>query len=371
MVNKDFKKDLQKMVQEGLIILDKKGEMQLTEKGRKHSEKLLSKPDHKEYMKQVAKHFQTNKPEKESVNINEIADEIDMIDNTKLSIYERFSISENDDLRNYQLFCRLSESIANDSSNKNSKGFGGMLDILSRSKYFEIPDNINLLLQNTSNNMKKIRLPYFYTFLDVKLVVFDKTFYCFQIQDIDQLKETASRRGINTKDISNGINILTYWESSEGIGWDKIELYEKDRDKYRNRIREYILNFVDFVNNEEVKFMFRERTQKNTERRIKRGKLPIPSFNKIYVIGYLKKYFDKLESQELQTRFKHRFWVRGHFKRFLDKKRYKKLYEQYKKGKLKNFEGKKYRIDEGFLKVWIFPFIKGEGMLIEKVYKLK
>ncbi len=138
-----------------------------------------------------------------------------------------------------------------------------------------------------------------------------------------------------------------------------------------NIIREYVLNFVDFVNNEEVKLMFRERTEKNTQRRIQKGRIPLPSFNKIYLVGYLAKYLNKLETQELGTRFTHRFWVRGHYRRFLDKKKYKKLYEQYKKGELKNFEGKKYNIEKGFLKIWVLPYIKGEGMLIEKRYKLE
>ncbi len=359
------------MIKGGLIYLDKKGEMQLTEKGWEHSEKLLIKPEHKEYMKQVAKHFTENIPSKETVNIKDIEDKIDMIDNTKLSIYERFRISENDDLKNYQLFYKLTETIANDPSNKNKGGFESMLSILSESKYFEVPDNINLLLQNTSNEIKKIRLPFFYVFLDTKLVVYDKTFYCLQIQDRTQLREIAIQKGLDVKNIPKGIDILTFWETSEGVGWNKIELYEKDRNKYHNKIREYVLNFVDFVNNEEVKLMFRERTEKNIQRRIQKGRIPLPSFNKIYLVGYLAKYLNKLETQELGTRFTHRFWVRGHYRRFLDKKKYKKLYEQYKKGELNNFEGKKYNIEKGFLKIWVLPYIKGEGMLIEKRYKLE
>ncbi len=236
MINKNFQQDLQNMIKDKLIYLDNKGEMQLTEKGWERSEKLLIKPEHKEYMKQVVKHFTGNIPSKETVNIKDIEDEIDMIDNTKLSIYERFGISENDDLKNYQLFYKLTETIANDSSNKNKDGFEGMLSILSESKYFEVPDNINLLLQNTSNEIKKIRLPFFYVFLDTKLVVYDKTFYCLQIQDRTQLREIAIQKKLDVKDIPEGIDILTFWETPEGVGWNKIELYEKDRNKYHKRI---------------------------------------------------------------------------------------------------------------------------------------
>lgn len=372
MVSETFPEDMKKMVVDGLIVLDSKGEMKLTEKGMKQAETLLKEDNGaKEYMKQVAKHFSENKPDKETVRMDEIADEIDMVDNTKLNIYERFKISENDDLKNYQLFCKLVESIADDKSNKNSGAFEGMLNLISDSKYFEIPDNVNLLLQNTSNNMKKIRLPHFYVFLDVKLVVNDRTYYCMQIQDRNQFKEILKKNGMATKDIPDGIDVLTFYENEKGIGWEKIEMYDKSKNKYRDQIKEYILNFADFVNSEDVKLMFRQRSEKNTQRRIERGRLPLPSFNKIQVIGYLGRYLKQLELQEASTRFSHRFWVRGHFKRFWDKERYKNLYDKFQKGELKRFEGKRYKMDEQILRVWVYPYIKGEGMLIEKEYKLK
>lgn len=383
MVNENFQKDLQQMIKDKLIFVDNEGEMQLTRKGMEQSEELLQKnKGSREYMKHVAKHFTENSPDKETVNIKDIADEIDLIDNTKIDIYERFGISENDDLKNYQLFCKILDMKKEDSNSlhdlteKQKKGYFQMVDLFNTqyelfkdAKYFEVPENVNLLLSNTKNEIKKVKFPYYFLFIDVKLVVLDRIYYSFFVTD---LRSFYQRYKKGMKDSTERVNILTFYEDEEGkLSYDNFDLYKKDRNKYRNKIREYLMNFVDFVNSEEVKLMFRERTEKNTERRIQRGKLPIPPFSKIYVIGYLKKYLNKLESQELQTRFTHRFWVRGHFKRFLDKKRYKKLYEQYRKGELKNFEGKKYKIDESFLKVWIFPYIKGEGMLIEKRYKLE
>ena len=139
----------------------------------------------------------------------------------------------------------------------------------------------------------------------------------------------------------------------------------------RRKVKEYIMNFVDFVNSEEVKLMFTERTDKNTERRVQKGNVPLPSFNKIYVIGYLAKYLKELEATEGETRFSHRFWVRGHFRHFWNKK-YDHLYQDFKDGNLKNQKGCQYIMDgSGSLKIWIFPFIKGKGILINKGYKLK
>ena len=373
MVDKNIQQDLQKMVRDGLMNLDKNGEMELTEGGRNQAENLQKEDGAEEYMKQVAKYFKTNTPNKGSTNIKDIANEIDLINQTKLSIYERFDISENDDLKNYQLFCRL-----NDKLQKSKDGELGKITskILSLAKYFEVPDNVNLLLNNTSNKVRKVRFPFQFNFLDVKVTIYDRIYYCFLIVDMDVFKKTnkklATEQGIKINEMPDTIKIFTFYEKSNGdIGWGSINLYDKYRDKYVNKLKEYVMNFVDFVNSEDVKLMFREKTEKNAQRRIQRGKLPLPSYNSIYVVGYLAKHLKQLESQELNTRFSHRFWVKGHFRRFWDKKKYKKLYEQYKKGELKNFEGKKYNLNEGFLRIWVYPYIKGEGMLIEKEYKLK
>ena len=199
MVGKNFKEDTDKMIADGLIVLDSNGDIKLTDKGVSHTKNLLRDKGNKEYMKQVAKHVKNNSPEKEAINNNELPDEIDMVYNTHLTVYERYNIPENDDMKNYQLFCKMTQSVADDKSNKNHDAFDGMLGLLKSSKYFEIPNNVNLLLQNTSNDIKKVRLPYYYTFLDVKLLVGDRAYYCMQIQDMDQIKEAADKAKMDTK----------------------------------------------------------------------------------------------------------------------------------------------------------------------------
>lgn len=375
------KEDIKELEDKGFITIDGKGEMHLTEEGMKHSQELLKEDGGaRQYLKQTMKYFDNNKPDKETVNKDEIADELDRVDNTKISIFERFGIPVVDDLRNYQLFCKIlgdfeKEEVPKGLKTKRMKEgykqvsslFKTQYDLLSRAKYFEIPENVNLILANTKNEVSKVRFPYYFSFLDTSLIVYDRLYYSFLVTDFDSFYEKNKLE----KDGKDRIHILTFYETEEGIGYDDFNLYKKENNKYRNKIREYMMNFVNFINNEDVKLMFREKTEKNQQRRVDRGRVPLPSFNKIYVVGYLKKYLDKLESQELGTRFSHRFWVRGHFRRFLDKKKYNKLYKQYEKGELRNVEGKKYSIEEGFLKIWVYPYIKGEGMLIDKKYKLK
>jgi hypothetical protein len=351
------KKDINKLLEGGLVTIDKDGELSLTEQGQNDAMKIAKQSP--EYMKQIAKRFEGETVTKESVNIKDLREEIEKVDNIKLGIYERYNIAENDSLKNYQLFCKLVEKSPNLDSD-------AMFGLMKQSKHFEIPDNINLMLQNTSNEIKRVRMPHYIMFLDFSIVVYDRVFHSMLIVDLLTIAEKLKR-----KDLPKEIQFTSFYSDEEGIGMIKTDLLKPSKNKYVKKLQEYIMNFVDFVNNEEVKLMFKERTERNTERRVKKGKLPLPSFNKIYVVGYLAKYLKQLESNELQTRFSHRFWVRGHFRRYLNKEIYSKLYEKYKKGELKNFEGKQYKVEDGFLREWIYPYIKGEGMLIESKYKLK
>jgi hypothetical protein len=357
-VNTETLKDL---LENKYVSLDDKGKLQITKEGMKYAEEMLrTDGSARVYMKKVAKYFKQNTPKEESNSVETALKEIDFIESTDLDVYEMYGINRYDDLKNYQLFCKFVEH--------NPKLDGdATFNLMKEAKYFEIPDNINLLLQNTSNEVRKIRMPHYILFLDFSIVIYDKIFHSALICDLIQIKEKLK----NNQDIPEKIDVMSFFSCEEGIGWSKFNLLDEQKDKYNKKLQEYIFNFVDFVNNEDVKFSLMERTEKNEERRIKNGKKPIPSFNKIYVIGYLKEYIDKLQSDELKTRYSHRFWVRGHFRRFFDKNKHKKLYKEYKEGKLKNFEGKKYNLEEGILRVWVFPYIKGEGLLINNGYKLQ
>ena len=80
---------------------------------------------------------------------------------------------------------------------------------------------------------------------------------------------------------------------------------------------------------------------------MKQGKPVIPSTFTIRITGKLKEYIDDIESKGLWT-YAYKFWVRGHFRTFKD--------PRYKEN-----VGKR---------LFIPPFIKGKGMLIEKDYLL-
>lgn len=82
------------------------------------------------------------------------------------------------------------------------------------------------------------------------------------------------------------------------------------------------------------------------ERRAKKGKPVIPSSMKIRLYGRLKEYIEKTIAGE-RFHFNYRFWVRGHFRQLQSNK----------------FKEKK--------RIWILPFIKGQGNLIDKTYEVR
>ncbi len=298
------------------------------------------------------------------------------LENTKDggSLYERLGIYENDDMKSYQVFKLLTNKTEEQSTKKeNKEGFNSINSILKNAKCFQVPEKINLMLLNTKNRVSKIRLPHPFMFLDTTIVVYDRTYYGILLGDIIQLREMVERGKIDNKeirDLEDNIVIQTFYEEGKKVGWDKFDLYDEKVNKYVRKLQEYVMNVICFLNSEDIRIVFRERTEKNRQRRIQNDRVPLPSSNKIKVIGYLKKYLDKLESENEGTKFNHRFWVRGHFRHFWDK-RYDSLYKKYKNGDLKGVEGKQYMIDgSGSLKLWIYPYVKGQGILINKGYGL-
>lgn len=114
-------------------------------------------------------------------------------------------------------------------------------------------------------------------------------------------------------------------------------------------VHRFVLNFLNFMHNPEIEYVEHVRSKKNMERRKKAGKPALPSTNKIRVTGTLKRYIDALNyGGHLSSRYGYRFWVRGHFR-------------NYSANRYKDMKGKKQ---------WILPYIKGQGILIEKNYKV-
>lgn len=136
-----------------------------------------------------------------------------------------------------------------------------------------------------------------------------------------------------------------------GISNSELERIENEKvgfDALNSKLmKTYVCNFLDFLNNPEVELVKVNRTKEQNLKRIKKGKHPIPKQLFIKVNGKLKITLNKLKEGS-NSELSHRFWVRGHFRTLRS--------DSWK--------------NPG-TKIWITPFIKGKGILVEKVYNMK
>ena len=363
---------LELLKKQGMIKINELGNVEITDKARESDLSIKNTSTLQRFNNLLMNEpFLKKEGKAQIIEIKDTKEE-----NKGKTLYEMLDIPENDEMKNYQVFEQLTKVTEEQQTKKvNKEGFHSIHSILKDAKYFEVPERINWLLCNTKNKVSEIRLPYIYMFFDTKFIIEDRTYYGLLLGDITQLREIVekSKEPISHEDLSslgNGIIIQTFYSGSDGVGWSKLRLHEKTSNRKMNKLKEYIMNLIYFINSEDVKLLVKVRSEKNTQRRIQNNKIPIPTRSKIQITGYLAKYLDKIESSGMTRGFNNRFTVRGHWRHFWNK-RFDRLYQSYKEGKLKNTDKRQYVMDSnGNLKLWIYPFIKGEGILIENKYEL-
>lgn len=237
---------------------------------------------------------------------------------------------------------------------------------IQKAKIFEVDEGIKklLCLTDTPINNEGIHLPFEKVFLDVSFSKKELKDLGIEI-NADEIMgiltgegEMISEEGIK---VGTDLNICMLSKQENGEYWfddfNKNINLKEEYQKYSTKINEckttdkkardfshkFLLNFLNFLNNPEVEFVEHKRSEKNQERRIKQGKSIIPSTMTIKVSGKLKEYIDEAIKNTSWT-YGYRFWVRGHFRdlqsdRYIQKKR-----------------------------IWILPYIKGKGVLVEKTY---
>jgi hypothetical protein len=118
------------------------------------------------------------------------------------------------------------------------------------------------------------------------------------------------------------------------------------KEKHQKFIRDFTINILHLINDPHVKIVKLQHDDERNEKRLKKNKLPIPTRHIIKLTGELKEYENRLAAMGHIWRYNYSFWVRGHWKHFRSE-RY-----VYKKG----------------MKTWTPPYIKGDGMLVQKKY---
>lgn len=156
------------------------------------------------------------------------------------------------------------------------------------------------------------------------------------------LSETDEKE-ILFDDFNKNCNI--HEEYRDVVGHSVMENPTSDK-KARDFTHRFFLNFLNFINNPDVEYIEHKRSEGNIRRKLKKRKVVIPSTCSIKVTGKLKVYLDDIIGGK-EFSYSHSFWVRGHFRdlvadRYIHKKR-----------------------------IWILPYIKGSGVLVEKTYKVE
>jgi hypothetical protein len=255
-------------------------------------------------------------------------------------------------------------------------------------KIFNLSNDIKEYLLLTKNKVYERKLPFKNTFIDTKLV-FDKIeIYGISVsigttvKDIEERKKELKKKFKTDKEIFvQKLNMLDelyktqkddridflYW-TCMGVDHNDdtvfylygriselpgAEIYEEendldcsDIDKLPKEIDLFVCNFLDFITQPDVKLVTVKRTKEQNEKRIKRGRPKIPVQKFVRVDGELKIYLNKLKQQKEMFHFQHKFWVRGHWR---------------------TLRNPKWKEKRG-TKIWIPPYIKGQGMLINKEY---
>lgn len=225
-------------------------------------------------------------------------------------------------------------------------------------------DNISKLLELTKNDVKNIKLPFKNIFIDTELRFIDITVYGLHIIEDNEGSFIRILFRPENYPIKKGtlraiIPIIDNYDEKSTQERESYEMWRSTiqreseeilkQKEHRKKILDFVCNFINFLNTPDVCVIEVERTKEQNAKRISKGKLPIPTIHQIRVTGELKIYLDSLESSG-HINYSHRFWVRGHFRTLRDENRYG---------------------ENTGTRIWIHPYIKGKGILINKDYEVK
>jgi hypothetical protein len=297
--------------------------------------------------------------------------------NSPESIFFMNDIPINDRLKNYQMTLRQwtrtsTKEIEGESTIdgiKFSQWFKNLLSLVSDCPVYELSDDVVPLLANTHS--AKTKLPFDSFVIDCKLDLPGETFYGFLV--------------ISSKDEDNNSGVLiytshAYFDENQkeiviGPSFIPLEGYYQDSDYFEGydktnknfaRVREFIYSFCNFLNEREIEIVNCPVNPKNSEKRITKGLVPIPSYKVIHLTGKLKRYVGEFNAG-MHKQYSHKFIVRGHFMHFRDNKKYTKLYQLDDVDLINSG----YTKVNGILRKWKKPFVKGQGILVQKIEKVR
>lgn len=266
-------------------------------------------------------------------------------------------------LKNYLKSLELFRESVKLHNYEESEFLEGLIAILSGqdTKIFEIDKDINLMLENTRNYVKPVHLPFTSIFIeaeihhkpftrvsDNKTVIWNKPFYGLLLVQGPDLEVRFSTITVG-KDKEYQEHVIWFSNLLDSTRDPKTDEQHRASSHALRHIRNYIINFVDFLNDPEVIVQDITKQERTRRKWLRKRGIKLPRINKVVkVTGKLKIYLREVQRYAEKFHYSHRFWVRGHWRRF--------RHERFT-----NMRGRK---------IWIPPYIKGSGILIPKRYKL-
>lgn len=246
---------------------------------------------------------------------------------------------------------------------------------LSLARVFEIDDRTKraMLMTNIPKDteiLSTLRLPYKSIFLNLELSSID--------EDIGFGNKIAgvliSEQYVKKNDVFFFVFFTLYQET--GISFEHFKIsftdikdeieYAKGTKKTQNILKRLVVNTILFINEPDVEYVFRPRSEKNRQRREKQGKMPLPDSYVIKLTGRIKKYFDEFGDSFERDGYSYQFDVRGSWRHFRSEK-----FKRIRSMNERQLEKEGYRVKDGYPCLWIPPFKKGQGVYIKKNYSLE
>ena len=235
------------------------------------------------------------------------------------------------------------------------------INLIQQSRIYEIDGRVARTFMLTFNKPRKIHMPFPVVFLTPS-IEFNKSMvtgilieYDNRYDDGDYLIRIVVKKMI--KPLPKGMSVSQYFIKTKNNKKEKYELFRyniwlnKDRKaitKKMNKdhggdldsvIKRTVMNFNDFLEYPEVKII--EKIPKNNDKRIKRGKLPMPKTNVISVKGELRLYINSIASQKDEdNNMANCYEVAGHWR-------------TYRHPRYSAMQGERQ---------FIHPYIKGSGL---------
>lgn len=248
--------------------------------------------------------------------------------------------------------------------------WGGVLeqeasrDVNEDLRLVEIDKDILPMIQSTKNELFYRPLFFPSVFVNCNIEFENLIIKGFLIIDHQQMKDVSGKIEFNDDDWTIFCVAIDTEEHSEFYGnfrllggnYYKKEFHEYEHERKRcHRMNDYVrqlaVNIVDMVegNDGDLDIVNIEMTRKQNLKRIKRGKLQLPT--KIYIKprSHFRKVLIGFREQGEKLGYGHKFMVRGFWR---------------------HYRAERYKEKIG-TKKWIKPFWKGQGNVVSKDYKVK